>query len=73
MPSQWVLQETGAAFVMNKKIAILVEKGVKYTGALGGDWQRIPFTAKGFALAATKAVEQLRSLAGDTTGKRGAT
>ena len=62
--SPWLLEEKGAAIAMNKKIVLMVEEGVSDIGGLQGDWQRIHFTARGFTMAALRAIEQLKTYIG---------
>jgi hypothetical protein len=66
--STWLLEEKGAALAMGKRIVLMVEVGVNDIGGLQGDWQRINFTSKSFTVAAIRAVDQLKSYAGQSSG-----
>lgn len=65
--SPWLLEEKGAALAMSKRIVLMVEVGVNDIGGLQGDWQRINFTSKSFTTAAIRAVDQLKSYAGQAS------
>jgi hypothetical protein len=59
--SPWLLEEKGAAIALNKKIILMVEEGVVDIGGLEGDWQRIYFKPKTFAIGVKHAIDQLKS------------
>ena len=66
--SPWLLEEKGAALAFGKPVVLMVGEKVEEYGGLEGDWQRIPFTEKGFTRSALKAIKQLKALAGETNG-----
>jgi hypothetical protein len=63
--STWLLEEKGVALALNKPIVLMIEDGVEDIGGLQGDWQRIHFAPKGFLLAVSKAIKQLKSYSGE--------